>query len=91
MAKLSDMQFVLLKRLAAGEHLCFSQDGDRGWFWPSRLDLDDLGISDRELQQLRDRGLLANEPEDENQHDRFGPPQIITPAGHRALEEEKAP
>lgn len=88
MAKLSEAQIAVLSRLAAGDCLAFSQDGDRGWFWPSRIDLDEIGISDAELQDLRNRRFLGYEPVDEDQHARFGPAQIITGAGRLALAQE---
>jgi len=34
---------------------------------------------------LRDMGYIAAEPYDEDQHGRFGPPDVITPAGRAAL------
>lgn len=88
MESLSRHQFAVLSRLAASEELVFSQDGDRGWFWPSRIDLDTIGISDAELQDLRERKLLGSEQDDENGHGRFGPAQIITEAGRLALAQE---
>lgn len=77
-----------LLALAAGECIAYSQDGDCAWLYPSRI-----ALSDEVVGSLRRAGHIAPEPYDEDQHARFGPPDVITEAGRsaaRALAEAPA-
>lgn len=75
----------IMARLLAGEQIFYSQDGEVGWLVPSRDRLEDFEISDRELQDLRDRGFIAQQPEDDEEYVRFSPGEGITEAGRAAL------
>lgn len=82
---LSFPQRNLMARLAAGEQIFYSQDGEVGWLTPSRDRLEDFEISNRELQDLRDRGFIAQQPDEDEEYVRFSPGEGITPAGLLAL------
>lgn len=81
---LSVEQHFVLWALSQVEKITYSQDGECAWLWPGRLDLDDIGISNGELQNLRDSKLIAVEQGDPEDYERFGPHDVITDAG-RAL------
>lgn len=87
MGRLTPAQHDLLDALTLGDGIVYSQDGDYGWLTVSRRDLDEFGISVRELQDLRDRRLIGHEPGD-HEWVRFAPPEVITPAGRAALKEQ---
>lgn len=89
MGKLTKAQRCILERLAEGEHISYSQDGEVGWLWPSRIQLEEVGISDCELQDLRDRKLMAMRQDEDDECVRFSPPDVITTAGRAALEDSK--
>lgn len=78
MAKLTEAQRLVLQAMADGHHMTFSQDGEMAWLWPPHP----TGfLSDEQTIGLRKRGLIAPAPYDEDEHVRFGPPDIITEAG----------
>ena len=86
--RLTGLQIALLERLASGEHITYSQDGEVGWLWPSRTRLEQIGIPDAELHDLRERRLIAMLPDDDD-YGRFGPPDAITAFGRAALNEAR--
>lgn len=87
--KLTKAQRELLAHLEKGEGIFYSQDGEVGWLSPSRIHLEDIGISDAELQALRDAGFIDQAPDPEEEYGyRFSPPEIATPAGLAALSEK---
>lgn len=86
MGELTKSQRALLARMADGQGIVYSQDGEVGGLTPSRTRLEALGISCAELQGLRDARLMVQAPdEDEEYGYRFSPPEIITEAGRQAL------
>lgn len=82
---LTEAQRAVLEAMANGHEMVFSQDGDDAWLWP---DHPTGFLSDEQTIDLRDLGYIASAPYDENEHARFGPPTIITPAGRTALEDK---
>jgi hypothetical protein len=85
MSKLTEAQREVLQAMANGHKMVFSQDGDDAWLWPKHP----TGFLTMEQTcGLRDLGYIAAAPYDEDQHVRFGPPDIITPAGRLALEDK---
>lgn len=85
MVRLSEAQRVVLQAMADGHEMVFSQDGDMAWLWPTHP----TGfLSMEQTCGLRDLGFTAAAPYDEDEHVRFGPPDIITPAGRLALAEK---
>lgn len=89
LVELAESQLALLRQLATGDGIFYSQDGEVGWLSPSRIRLEDIGISDAELQALRDAKLIGEAPDpDEEYGYRFSPPDIITEAGRRALSDK---
>jgi len=86
MAKLTAAKLHVLRRLAEGEKIAHSQDGDCAWLFPSR---EWLTIDNVELDELRQDELIGDEPEIEREEDaRFASCDVITTAGLAALEEE---
>lgn len=86
MARLSDHQIYILKQLASGQEIAFSQDGETAWFWPA----DDFLTLPMEiaLPALRELRLIGPDPNfDEDTAGRFGPSDVITEAGQTALKE----
>ena len=80
--KMTEGQREVLKAMADGHHMAFSQDGDMAWLVPRHP----TGfLSDEQTIGLRKLGYIAAAPYDEDEHVRFGPPDIITPAGRTAL------
>jgi len=83
--KLTEAQREVLQTMADGHEMVFSQDGDMAWLWPRHP----TGFLDDEpVIALRRAGLIVDAQFDENEHVRFGPPTIITPAGRAALSAE---
>lgn len=81
---LTDAQWEVLQAMANGHKMVFSQDGEMAWLWPTHQ----TGfLTIEQTCGLRDMGYIAAEPYDEDRHGRFGPPDVITPARRRALEE----
>lgn len=84
--KLTEAQREILSAMAAGHEMVFSEDGDMAWLWPTHS----TGfLNDEDVIGLRDAGCIASAPFDDDQHVRFGPPDIITDAGRAALEDGK--
>lgn len=82
-AALTDAQREVLQAMADGHKMVFSQDGDEAWLWPKHP----TGfLSLEQTCGLRDKGYIAHAPYDDDEHVRFGPPDIITPAGLAALQ-----
>lgn len=82
---LTEAQREVLRAMASGHKMVFSQDGDMAWLWPTHA----TGFLTMEQTcGLRDMGYTAAEAYDEDRHGRFGPPDVITPAGRAALEGE---
>lgn len=83
--KLTEAQRVVLQAMAAGYEMVFSQDGDDAWLMPTHS----TGFLTMEQTcGLRDKGYIAAAPYDEDEHVRFGPPDIITDLGRTALAED---
>lgn len=87
MVKLTKAQIYVLERLSAGEKIAYSQDGDDGWFFPSS---EWLEIDCQSLNRLRQLRLIGSDPEWEDEG-RFGPCDVITPAGRAALQSTQTP
>lgn len=85
MASLSKPQFALLHALASGEKIAYSRDGDCGWLMPGHTRLETFGVSDAELQQLRELRMIGAERQSPDDDDWYR--DVITDAGRRALEE----
>jgi hypothetical protein len=81
-AKMTEAQRIVLEAMANGHHMTFSHDGDMAWLWPRHS----TGfLTDEQTIGLRELGYIAAAPYDEDEHVRFGPPDIITDAGRAAL------
>jgi hypothetical protein len=72
----------VLEAMANGHEMMFSQDGEVAWLWPTHPT---RFLSDEQTIGLRELGYIAPAPYDDDEHARFGPPDIITPAGRSAL------
>lgn len=82
--KLTKAQRAVLTELAKGRGIAHARDGDCCWFSGGGpiLSADEQGC----LQELRDRGLLTDEPIDDDDGMRRSAAEIITDAGRKALE-----
>lgn len=82
MRRLSEAEREILQAMADGHEMVFSQDGDTAWLWPKRP----TGFLDyAPIIALRDAGYIARAPFDDEDHIRFGSPDVITHAGRSAL------
>lgn len=83
-ADLSKAQVAVLKALANGHVMVFSQDGDYAWLSPKHQ----TGmLSDEQTIGLRKAGYIEHMPDPDDGFDRFGPPDTISRAGRAALKE----
>jgi len=76
----TDIERVVLTRLADGDAIVFSQDGDYAWF--SGGDRAEVG---NEVITLRDRGLTKREVTDEENYRGMSERDVISDAGRAAL------
>lgn len=88
MSKLTERETLLLAKMAEGHKIVHSNDGDRAWLTglgdnPVFGDLDWAA-----MRVLRGLGLIGDE-DDGDDESRFGAPEVITPAGRLALQQEK--
>lgn len=82
MAELTKAQREVLEAMANGHEMMFSQDGDMAWLSPRHP----TGFLTMEQTcGLRDMGLIGPAPYDEDEHVRFGPPDVITDLGRASL------
>lgn len=83
--KLTKAQRATLMRLASGDSIAYSQDGDDGWFTKG-----DRARVGNEVISLRAKGLIERriDPSDETDNYRgMAERDVITPAGLEALRE----
>lgn len=86
MTPLTEAQRVVLQAMADGHEMVFSQDGEEAWLSPKHP----TGfLSMEQTCGLRDEGFIGRAPYDDEDHYRFGSPDIITPAGRLALQQDK--
>lgn len=76
---LSDTERAVLARLAGGDAIVFSQDGDEAWFSGTR---DFVG---REVITLREKGLTKREVTDEENYRGMSEQDVISDAGRAVL------
>ena len=82
---LNEAQIALLRQLAAGCHISYSQDGEDGWLYPPNSRRVRGRLDDDDIWALRDAKFInkADEPDDECV--RFPSSDHITPAGRAYL------
>ena len=81
---LNEAQVALLRQLAEGGYISYSQDGEDGWLYPRRSRRVRGRLDDDDIWALRDAGFIAKDDEP-NGFARFPSCDHITPAGRAYL------
>jgi hypothetical protein len=76
-----------LHRLAAGDSIAYSQDGELGWF----TDGDRALVSDRAVWALRNGGLITRVCLDDENYRGMSERDVISEAGRASLTKAEAP
>lgn len=80
--KLTEAELEILRAMASGREIVFSQDGDDAWLVPQHRS----GFLDGELViRLREMGMIAPARSSDEEDTRFGVPNILTQRGRKAL------
>ena len=85
---LNEAQIALLRQLAAGCCISYSQDGEDGWLYPPNSRRVRGRLDDDDIWALRDAKFIdkADDPDDEyDEYVRFPSSDRITPAGRAYL------
>ena len=80
---LSAGQLWLLKQLAQGKKIAYSQDGDSAWFCHSGIFIGPDDLSEADVCDLRDRGFIGPDPSEVSEPYRCMPCEVITDLGRR--------
>ena len=81
---LSSPQVALLRQLAEGGYISYSQDGENGWLYPPKSRRVRGRLNDDDIWALRDAGFIAKDEEPDG-FARFPSCDRITPAGRAYL------
>lgn len=82
MVKLTTEEAKTLRRLAEGDSVVYSQDGDDGWFTEG-----DRAFVGNEIITLRRKGLISRVVDDEENYRGMSERDVISDAGRQALSE----
>lgn len=80
MAKLTKEEKATLARLADGDSVAYSQDGDDGWFTQG-----DRAFVGNEIISLRSKGLIERTCLDDENYRGMSERDVISDAGRQAL------
>lgn len=84
MAKLTKEELATLARLADGDSIAYSQDGDDGWFTQG-----DRAFVGNEITSLRKKGLIERVCNDEENYRGMSERDVISNVGRAALSGSK--
>lgn len=82
---LNGAQVALLRQLAAGAHISYSQDGEYGWLYPPNSRRVRGRLNDADIWALRDAKFIGESDDPDDEFVRFPGSDHITDAGRAYL------